>query len=112
MVSAALPVWPVVELETGWAVEVDALLVVSLVVVAVVPAAEVVVCGSGVPAKVTAPSAIANVASVAAATRRRMRVLEVVRGVEEGMQAACARVLSRGSALPGRSLSVSRAPAR
>ena len=111
VVSAALLVWPLEELDTGWTVEVDALLVVSLGCVAVVPAPEVVVCGSGVPAKVTAPSAMANVASVAAATRRWMRVLEAFRGVE-GMQAACARVLSRGSAPPGRSLSVRRAPAR
>jgi hypothetical protein len=37
--------------------------------------------------------------------------LEVLRGVE-GMQAWCARGLSLGSALPGRTLSVSRALAR
>lgn len=103
--STALLVWPIEELEAGWAVEVAAL------DEAVVAAPEVVVCGSGVPAKVTAPTATANVASVAAATRRWMRVLEVFRGVG-GMRAACARVLSRGSALPGSRLSVSPGLAR
>jgi len=123
-VSVALLVCPLVELETGWDVELDALLaavlaasavdeVAAAVVVgaAVVPDAAVVVCGSGVPANVTTPKRSANEARVAAATRRWMRFLKVFRGVE-GMQASCARGLSRRSALPGRILSVSRALAR
>jgi len=87
--------------------------VVAAVVVsaAVVPLAAVVVCGSGAPAKVTTPSASANAARVAAATRPWMRFLKVLRGVE-GMQAWCVPGLSLGSALPGRTLSVSRALAR
>jgi len=123
-VSVALLVCPLVELETGWDVELDALPaavlaasavdeVAAAVVVgaAVVPDAAVVVCGSGVPANVTTPKRSANEARVAAATRRWMRFLKVFPGVE-GMQASCARGLSRRSALPGRILSVSRALAR
>ena len=122
--SVALLVCPLVELETGWDVELDALLaavlaasavdeVAAAVVVgaAVVPDAAVVVCGSGVPANVTTPKRSANEARVAAATRRWMRFLKVFPGVE-GMQASCARGLSQRSALPGRILSVSRALAR
>ena len=115
MVSVALLVWPLEELETGCELEVVAAACVVCaavaVVVAVVPLAAESVCGRGEPANVTAPSASANEASVAAATRRWMRVLKVLRGVE-GMQASCARGLSRGSAPPGRTLSVSLAPAR
>jgi len=93
VVSVALLVWPLVVLDAGWAVTRDARLVsvpVSVLVVseaddvvvvadvcaAVVPVVVVAaVCGSGVPAKVTTPNSSANVASVAAATRRWMRVL-------------------------------------
>jgi len=123
-VSVALLVCPLMELETGWAVELAALpagvLVVSeldevvaavVVCAAFVADAAVVVCGSGVPAKVTTPNTSAKEARVVAATRRWMRFLKVFRGVE-GMQASCARGLSRRSALPGRILSVSRALAR
>jgi len=117
-VSAALLVRPLEELETGWEVELEVLPVSALdeVVAAVVvcaarvPLAAVVV-GSGAPAKVTTPSASANAARVAAPTRPWMRFLKVLRGVE-GMQAWCVPGLSLGSALPGRTLSVSRALAR
>ena len=82
MVSAALLDWPLVELESGCEVELDEVVAVAAgveVVVFVVAlrsrSRSVVVCGSGEPANVTAPSASANDASVAAATRRWMRAL-------------------------------------
>lgn len=94
VVSAALLVWPLVTLDTVSVAEVSVVVagVVCEELVVVVPAE--VVCGSGDPAKVTAPSASANDARVAAATRRWIRALEVLR-VEEDMQASCACALNR-----------------
>ena len=112
VVRAALLVWPLEELDTGWAEAAgSAVSVLVVACVVVVPVVAVAACGSGEPANVTAPSASAKVASVAAATRRWTGNLEEVREVE-GMQASCARTLRRGRALPGRSLSLSRALAR